>query len=131
MENKKYSNSFEFDKSIDKETLQGLYDMDLKWIEENIETVLTTYDQDVSEIENQLASGDLSNLRKAVHKIKPAFGFVGMIKMQERCKLFEDQCSNASSIDQVKPDGKELLKEMQSSKLILVKELERLKAHNS
>ena len=84
MNDKNNSASHVFHDSIDPESLTALYANDYVWIEEIFGAVLANYDQDSGEIKRSFDSGDLEGLRKSVHKISPAFGFIGMIRMQER-----------------------------------------------
>jgi HPt (histidine-containing phosphotransfer) domain-containing protein len=130
MNDKINSGPFVFHNTIDSESLTALYDNDYAWIEEVFGTVLATFDQDAAQIRNSLEGNDVEALRKAVHKMKPSFGFVGMNQVQQMCQQFEDHCKNASSVSEVKGDGLKLIELISSSRFILENELNRLKEYN-
>ena len=130
MENKKNSEPFEFDKAIDPESIASLYDNDYNWIEEVFSSVLAEYSSGFAKIEQTLAEKDLEGLRKAVHKMKPAFGFVGMLQMQEMCKNLEEKCQGATSIAVLENETSILLNNLTTCRDILEKEYERLKIFN-
>ena len=123
--------AFEFSKSFDTEYLKGLYDNDLVWVEDIFATVLNTYEQDVAVIAQRLSENNLEDLRKAIHKIKPSYGFVGLLPMQQRCQLVEDKCKNASSIDDVKGETQALIAEAERLKAVITTEYKRLKEFNN
>jgi HPt (histidine-containing phosphotransfer) domain-containing protein len=130
MENKKYSGPFEFDKAIDSESIANLYDNDYNWIEEVFSSVLAEYGAGTAQIEQTRAKKDVEGLRKAVHKMKPVFGFVGLLKMQEMCKNLEDKCQGETSIAVLDNDTTILLNNLATCREILEKEYDRLKTFN-
>jgi HPt (histidine-containing phosphotransfer) domain-containing protein len=130
MENKKNSESFEFDKAIDPESIANLYDNDYNWIEEVFSSVLAEYDSGTDKIEQTLAEKDVEGLRKAVHKMKPVFGFVGMLQVQEMCKNLEDKCQGETSIAVLENDTTILLNNLTTCREILEKEYDRIKIFN-
>ncbi len=130
MELKKNSDPFSFHESIDSETLSSLYDNDLAWIEEIFSTVLENYDSDSTHIRLSLESGDLESLRKAVHKMKPSYGFIGMLKLQEKCLQLETKCKASSSVDDVRQETENLIKDIAAAKNIVQQDYQRLKTYN-
>jgi len=130
MENKKYSEPFEFDKAIDSESIANLYDNDYTWIEEVFSSVLTEYSPGTAKIEQTLAEKDVEGLRKAIHKMKPVFGFAGMLQMQEMCKNLEDKCHIETSIAVLENETTILLNNLTTCREILEKEYDRLKIFN-
>jgi HPt (histidine-containing phosphotransfer) domain-containing protein len=130
MENKKYSGPFEFDKAIDSESIANLYDNDYTWIEEVFSSVLAEYGPGTAQIEQTLAEKDVEGLRKAVHKMKPVFGFVGMLQMQEMCRTLEDKCNGETSISVIETETNILLNNLTTCREILEKEYDRLKTFN-
>lgn len=123
--------AFQFTSVFDSEYIAGLYDADYVWIEEIFGTVLNTYNDDVSAIQQHLSENNLENLRKAVHKIKPAFGFIGMMQMQQKCQLLEDHCKSAASVSEVHNEAVSVLNECRQSQQVIQTEYERLKQFNS
>lgn len=130
MENKKNSEPFEFDKAIDPESIASLYDNDYNWIEEVFSSVLAEYSSGFAKIEQTLAEKDVEGMRKAVHKMKPVFGFVGMLQMQEMCKNLEDKCQGETSIAVLENETTILLNNLTTCREILEKEYDRLKIFN-
>lgn len=61
-------------------------------IGETFTDVLTEYDVFVKHIFDGYEQGDRAALKSAVHKIKPLFGFVGLLTLQADCQDFENNC---------------------------------------
>ena len=96
------------------------------------EIFLTTLSQLLSEfptLENAFNSGDIIALEKAVHKIKPCFGFIGMPGLQEKCQQFEDQCKG-STTELMSNSFRTLQETIKASVEIIEQEYERLKSFN-
>ena len=91
-------NQFIFNEKIDKDTLYGLYTDDFPYIEEIFATTLQHYDADFGAVQLAYESGNIEDLKRAVHKIKPTFGFMGLLETQALCKKMEDDCAGTSSI---------------------------------
>lgn len=122
---------FQFDKSIDTEYLCNMYEADYKYIEQIFSLTLTHFDDDISTAGEKYEMADLDGVRKAIHKIKSTFGFIGMVELQENCRKIEDKCSSVVSIDEIKHEVDSLLKQIDTHKLILHNEYVRLKNFNS
>jgi HPt (histidine-containing phosphotransfer) domain-containing protein len=121
---------FQFDKSIDTDYMCNMYDADYKYIEQIFSLTLNHINEDISTADQKYASTDAEGMRKAIHKIKSTFGFIGMIELQENCRKMEEKCS-VYSIEEIKHDIEELLKKISIHKLILQNEYVRLKNFNS
>lgn len=65
-------------------------------IGETFADVLNEYDDFVQVICNSYEQGDRSALKSAIHKIKPLFGFVGLLSLQTQCQDFENSCQHAT-----------------------------------
>lgn len=100
---------FIFSESINVNHLFSLYDNDYQWIEEIFTTALAHFDEDVKSIQDHFSTGDLAGLKRAIHKIKPTFGFVGMPVIQDMCKEIEDKSVSANHISEISADVQELL----------------------
>ena len=90
-----------FEDNIDSAFLFSLYEEDFQYIEEIFKTTLDQVNIISIEIAVAYASGNIGELRKLVHKIKPAFGFTGFLKAEKICKDFEDACVNEFSFGQL------------------------------
>jgi HPt (histidine-containing phosphotransfer) domain-containing protein len=64
-------------------------------IGETFTDVLMEYDDFVRHISASYEQGDRTALKSAVHKIKPLFGFVGLLCLQAECQDFENMCLQA------------------------------------
>ncbi len=125
------SKQFIFNEKINSDYLFSLYADDYAYIEEVFSVSLQHFDEDVEAIQVAYAAGSVDDLRKGVHKLKPAFGFVGLTDIQQFCASFEDSCLQAEATDALKADYKQLLSLLDEGKLILEKEYRRLRDFNA
>ena len=122
---------FIFNEKINGDYLFSLYADDFPYIEEVFFVTLQHFDQDIAFIEVAYAGGNIADLKKGVHKIKPAFGFVGLTDIQQICADFEDACSSASGTDELKPGYKHLVASLEEGKMIVASEYRKLKDFNA
>jgi HPt (histidine-containing phosphotransfer) domain-containing protein len=66
-------------------------------IGETFSDVLMEYDDFVRHINSCYEQGDRTALKSAVHKIKPLFGFVGLLTLQADCQDFENTCMQSDA----------------------------------
>jgi len=125
------SNTFIFSNKIDAAFLYEMYENDYPYIETMFKTVLGSFDEDMAAIRDNFRQGNLDSLRRAVHKIKPTFGFAGMPAVQDTCKNFENKCSSAKSITEVEMDFPALIKCLEEAGEIVMEEYQKLKAFNN
>ena len=92
MNNQALPKRFIFNEKLDSDYLFSLYADDYPYIEEIFATTLHHFDQDFSAVEIAWESGNVADLKRATHKIKPTFGFVGLPDVQEFCRKFEENC---------------------------------------
>jgi HPt (histidine-containing phosphotransfer) domain-containing protein len=97
MNNAPANNTFQFSPPIDSRYLIELYAGDYGMIGETFTDVLTEYDMFVQHIIDSYEQGDRVGLKSAVHKIKPLFGFVGLLALQAECQDFENSCLRAET----------------------------------
>ena len=95
MKNSAADMTFTFSPPIDSRYLIDLYAGDYIMIGETFTDVLMEYDDFVQHINACYEQGDRSGLKSAVHKIKPLFGFVGLLTLQSECQDFENSCLQA------------------------------------
>lgn len=95
MENPLADKMFDFSPPIDSRYLIELYAGDYVMIGETFTDVLNEYDEFVRQIVAGFVGGDRVALKSAVHKIKPLFGFVGLLILQAECQEFENNCLGA------------------------------------
>ena len=82
-------------------------------------------------VKKHFLSKDLQNLRKQVHKIKPAFGFAGLRETETICQQFEDSCISVSSTEALTDKYNRLAALLDESCLIIQEEITKLKAYQN
>ena len=97
MSNPGANTTFTFSPPIDSHYLIELYAGDYVMIGETFTDVLLEYDVFVEHIEAGYEQDDRTSLKSAVHKIKPLFGFVGLLTLQAECQQFENSCLQADA----------------------------------
>src|SRR5688572_9373686 len=111
---------FAFNKLIDRAVLETFYENDLTLIQKIFNSFLNSgIDEDIQLIERCFASGDLDGLRKVIHKIKPAFGFVGMPAIEEKCRNLEVLCTQVRSTKDLTENVKDLLPDLRVAKIAI------------
>ncbi len=126
MSHQSISKNFVFNDKIDKAFIFSLYEDDYRYISEIFGTSLESFEDDLGQVEESFHSNNLPNLKKAVHKIKPVFGFTGLLDHQEKIGLFEQQAATAGNIEAVSHEFDELLKVIRDGKRIIEDEYRRL-----
>jgi HPt (histidine-containing phosphotransfer) domain-containing protein len=122
---------FIFNEKLDKDTLYGLYTDDFLYIEEIFTTTLQHYDADFGAVQLAAENGNIEDLRRAIHKIKPTFGFVGLPQTQAQCKKFEDECAGVTSVTDITKDYTYIKNVLLEARDIIQSEYLRLKAFNA
>jgi HPt (histidine-containing phosphotransfer) domain-containing protein len=64
-------------------------------IEETFADVLKDYDGFMQVIFSSYQAKNIPALKSAIHKVKPLFGFVGLLSIQAQCQDFENACQHA------------------------------------
>jgi HPt (histidine-containing phosphotransfer) domain-containing protein len=122
---------FIFNEKMDKEALYSLYTDDFAYIEEIFATILQHFDADFSTVQLAFENKNMEDLKRAIHKIKPTFGYTGLLETQSMCKNFEDQCAGTASITDITEAYIHIKNELLEAKDILQNEHIRLKAFNA
>lgn len=125
------SKAFIFNEEINAESLNALYGDDYVYIQEVFDTVLKEYVLLADNIMACYSSKNIPALKAAVHKIKPIFGFVGLVDVQEQCQSFEHVCQLASNFDLIDNDYGPLKNKIISSKSLIEEEKKKLELYNS
>ncbi|MDF2193699.1 Hpt domain-containing protein [Paraflavitalea sp. CAU 1676] len=125
------SKHFIFNEKLNSDYLFSLYADDYPYIEEVFSVTLQHFDEDADAIQNAYAAGSVADLKKGVHKMKPAFGFVGLTDIQQCCAEFEDACGRIAETAELKADYKQLMATLDEGKLILEAEYRKLKDFNA
>ena len=122
---------FTFNVEIDTQYINDLYGDDYAYIEEVFETVLKDYGILTNNIDAAYASRETPALKAAVHKMKPIFGFVGLLAVQQQCQQFESICQSASNFDSLMNDFGSLKNSLIKSKSLIEDEKKKLEIFNN
>jgi HPt (histidine-containing phosphotransfer) domain-containing protein len=131
MGSKTLPKQFIFNEKMDTEALYSLYTDDFAYIEEMFDTTLRHFDADFGTIQLAYENGNIEDLRKAIHKIKPTFGYTGLLAVQSLCKTFEDQCTGAVAMTDITDAYIYIKNELLEAKDTIHAEYTRLKAFNA
>jgi len=131
MSESNFSKKFIFNEKIDGDYLYSLYEDDFQYIEEIFQTTLAHFDEDFNSIKVAYQTNNLSELKKAIHKMKPTFGFVGLPLVQHICKEFEDICHKANASNELKSEYQQIVVTLADSKELISREYNKLKEFNS
>ena len=124
-------NTLTFSDKIDAAYIYEMYENDYPYIQTIFKAILDGYDEDLAAIHDNYQKKDLELLRKSVHKVKPTFGFAGMLMLQEKCREFESTCQAAGSIDEIEMDFWEWIKHLEEAGAIIKEEHKKLKSFNN
>jgi len=109
--------------------LEEMYAGDIQTAAEIFESSLNHLLSSADESAILYRNGDVEALRKYFHKIKPLYGYVGLLKVQAKVQHFEDACSTAGIPDELKTEFNELLNLMAESLCVIRQELIRMKMY--
>jgi len=123
-------NTFNFSPPIDSSYLIDLYAGDYAMIGETFTDVLMEYDDFVQQLNTGYEQGDRTALKSAVHKIKPLFGFVGLLTLQAECQDFENSCLRAEP-EVLAADFTSLRNKLLNIRALIETEKERLRQFNN
>ena len=125
------SKKFIFNEKIDGEYLYSLYEDDYQYVEEVFGTTLKHLDGDLDALHQAFQAGDTGALKRAIHKLKPTFGFVGLPALQQICKEFEDICQIATDTDEVKAQYQQIVPTLAAGKELIADQYTKLKEYNA
>lgn len=121
---------FIFNDEIDSQFLYNMYEDDYPYIEEVFRTTLNHFEEDVMQVKAAYYSDDLIEMRKAVHKIKPVFGFTGLLHQQELICNFEKESFKASTVAELQLMYESMMSTIYLGKEIIESESDRLNDYN-
>jgi hypothetical protein len=119
---------FIFNSKIDGNWLFSLYEDDYAYIIEVFVNSLDTIKEEAASLSTAYEADDISTLRKATHKLKPVFGFSGLLDHQDQVSRFEHACMNKTSVANLTMQYIELTDVIHEGKAIIQEEYNRLKA---
>ena len=119
--------SFMYNELIDPVILSNLYENDYAFIQKIFQSFLDSgLDGDLQQVDTCFTSDDTDGLRKVIHKLKPAFGFVGLTSIEEQCREMELLCANSRSLNDLTEKITELLNAMRAGKKAIEDDLQKL-----
>jgi len=126
-----FSKSFIFSEKFDSDYLFDLYAAEYDYLEEIFGTTLQQIITDTANLALAFDNGDIIGLKGYVHRMKPAFGFAGLLSFQEQCSNFEMQCAHATTTQQLEQEYLQIVATLAEGKQLIEQELERLKEFNA
>ncbi len=117
---------FIFNEKIDSDCLVGLYEYDFAYIAQVFGISVESFETDLPPLYAAYAAADLTALCRAVHKLKPVFGFTGLLSHQAALAEFEDICLQATDHARINTAYEKLLTVIEDGRKILGEEAERL-----
>lgn len=119
---------FIFNSKIDQDWLYSLYEDDYSYIIEVFANSLQTIKEEASVVSAAFEADDVTKLKKATHKLKPLFGFTGLLEHQEIVGRFENACLNSNTANNLTLQYIELTNHINEGKTIIQEEYNRLSA---
>jgi hypothetical protein len=117
---------FIFNENIDEDHIYSLYEHDYSYIAEVFNSSLEALKEETGHFTSAYESSDIPALKRATHKIKPLFGFTGLLHHQEMMARFEHLCENTSSTSNVTMQYMELIEVIKDGRNILKEDCTRL-----
>jgi HPt (histidine-containing phosphotransfer) domain-containing protein len=122
---------FSFHDNIDTNFLYTMYADDFECMEDIFATTCKHLGADLNLIKTAFEAHNLSDVKKGIHKIKPTFGFVGLLDMQHLCEQVEALCLSVADWQLLQTDYLHLVAAIEESGKIIEAEYLKLKAYNA
>jgi hypothetical protein len=94
-------NQYVFSDHFDRQFLEDLYAGDTEAAAEVFQASLVQIVEEMKLADDRALEGDITGVRKIYHKIKPLFGYMGLLSVQDFVQHFEDQCSDSVLISDI------------------------------
>lgn len=120
---------FDFSPELDQAYLNSLYEDDLSYAREVFEGFLTETGREFALIKEYHANGDIQQVRRNLHKIKPTFSFVGLTPITEESETVIVLCDQASQPTDIEPACTDLFEKIEKALDLVQKETVRLKEY--
>ena len=117
---------FKFNEKIDENWLHSLYEDDYAYIAEVFNSGIESFCEDLPALTTAFESSDIQALKRSTHKLKPVFGYAGLLFHQEMMARFENACANTSDTSNLTLQYIELLDLIRDGKNILMEDYKRL-----
>ena len=123
--------AFHFSPELDTAFLQELYGEDLQQAEFVFESTAKQLRNELPLVESRFHDGDIAGLKKAVHKMKPLFGYTGLNETMLQFASFEQVCAQAGTMAEAESGFHHLVTIGLESIKIIENEIKRLKQYNT
>jgi HPt (histidine-containing phosphotransfer) domain-containing protein len=118
--------TFTFNAKIDEDWLYGMYEADYPYIMEIFSNSLDSLKEELPVLTAAFDQNDVAALKKAIHKLKPVLGFVGLLDHQEIAARFENSCASARTAVDLTLQYIETLDAIKDARSVLQDECKRL-----
>ena len=122
---------FIFNEKIDQDYVHSLYEEDYTYIMEIFSSCLETLNEELQSFSSAFESSDIPALKRGAHKLKPLFGFTGLLDHQEKLARFEHACTSATNTGNITVQFIDLMEVIKEGKNILQDDYNRLTAFTS
>lgn len=117
---------FIFNEKINSSCLVDLYEHDFVYMAQVFGISEESFETDLPPLHAAYAGSDIDALRKAVHKLKPVFGFTGLLAHQQAMAAFEAQCMAGMEPAHMRTAYRQLLDVIEDGRRIISEEAKRL-----
>jgi HPt (histidine-containing phosphotransfer) domain-containing protein len=122
---------YEFSESFDRQFLSDLYGTDSSAAEEIFHSSLVQIQEELVLVEGKAAVNDVEGIRRIFHKIKPLFGYMGLMAVQDYVQQFEDRCQPPASMEDVRIPYENIMEIMREAIGRIQQELQKLRDFNN
>ena len=122
---------FEFSEAFDRQFLADLYGTDMHAAEEIFQSSLAQIRHEMAALDALVDRGDVDGIRRMFHKIKPLFGYMGLLSVQDYVQAFELRCHPPASLQDVETPLGHIREIVSDALMASGREFDRLKEFNN
>ncbi len=122
---------FIFSDGFDRLFLEELYGGDTLTAEEISSSSIPHIEESLQLAEKHVNTGATDELRKLLHKIKPIYGYLGMLQVQDAAQNFEDFCAFKDKTGQLDSAYDSFRTIVHHALMLMRIEQQRLNEHNN
>jgi HPt (histidine-containing phosphotransfer) domain-containing protein len=93
--------AFHYSEGFDVRFLEDLYAGDTIMAEEIFHSSLEQLEESICAADLHVILKDIESLRRIMHRMKPVFGYVGLLFVQELVQQFEDRCDPSRKMEEL------------------------------
>ncbi|MBL7729042.1 MAG: Hpt domain-containing protein [Dinghuibacter sp.] len=112
---------------IDAEYLNNLYDGDMDLLVSVFEEFVAVLPATIDQLDTDYNKNDPALLKQSLHGCKGAFGYTGFSSISQSMQYLENKLAFISSVSEIQPEFKELMKQVGETGNIIRNELAQLK----